>query len=116
MLELLVALTIIATLLTLAAPRYIGSVDKARDAVLKENLTSLRDAIDKYYGDHGVYPSALEDLVANRYLRRVPEDPMTGSNTTWVVVPSPDAQKSGVFDIKSGATGKNRDGLDYQAM
>lgn len=114
LIELLVVLAIIATLLTLAAPRYTGSVDKAKESVLRENLAMLRTAIDKHYGDTGKYPAALEDLVAKRYLRRVPLDPITDSPTSWVVVPPDDAQKGAVFDVKSGAPGKSRDGTVYR--
>lgn len=112
--ELLVVLAIIATLLSLAAPRYTGSVDKAKESVLKENLATLRSAIDKYYSDAGKYPASLSDLVAKRYLRRIPLDPVTDSETTWIVLPPADAQKGAVFDVKSGAPGKSRDGIPYR--
>jgi general secretion pathway protein G len=112
--ELLVVLAIIATLMTLVAPRYTGSVDKAREAVLRENLATLREAIDKHYGDTGKYPAALDDLVTKRYLRRVPTDPVTDSVTTWVLLPPPDPLMGAVFDVKSGATGKSRDGTPYR--
>lgn len=112
--ELLVVLAIIATLLSLAAPRYTGSVDKAKESVLHENLATLRSAIDKYYGDTGKYPAALSDLIAKNYLRRIPADPVTDSTTTWIVVAPADAQKGAVFDVKSGAPGKSRDGTAYR--
>lgn len=112
--ELLVVLAIVATLLSLAAPRYIGSVDKAKESVLRENLATLRSAIDKYYGDTGKYPAALSDLIAKNYLRRIPVDPVTDSATTWIVVAPADAQKGAVFDVRSGASGKGRDGAAYR--
>lgn len=111
--ELLVVLAIIGTLLSIAAPRYSGSADRARETVLKENLATLREAIDKYYGDTAAYPGSLDDLVAKRYLRRVPVDPVTDSTTTWMVLPPPEGKKGAVFDVKSGATGKARDGTAY---
>ena len=114
MIELLVVLAIIGTLLSLAAPRYTGSVDKAKEAVLHENLFTLRSAIDKYYGDTGKYPAALPDLVTKNYLRRIPSDPVTDSTTTWIIVAPVDAQKGAVFDVKSGAPGKSRDGTAYR--
>src|SRR6476620_1199846 len=83
--ELLVVMAIIATLLTLAVPRFFGSVDKSKEAVLKQDLATLRDSVDKYYGDIGRYPDSLDDLVSKRYLRNVPVDPITESNTTWVL-------------------------------
>ena len=77
LIELLVVMAIIATLLTLAVPRYFHSTDRAKEAVLKQNLAQMRDSIDKYYGDRGRYPDALEELVSKKYLRKIPPDPMT---------------------------------------
>src|SRR6478752_123298 len=91
--ELLVVMAIIATLLTLAVPRYFGSVDRSKEAVLKQDLATLRDSLDKYYGDTGRYPDSLEDLVTKRYIRGVPIDPITQSNATWLVVPPGDPAK-----------------------
>lgn len=114
LIELLVVMTIIATLLTFAAPRYIGSVDKSKEAVLRENLTVLRDALDKHYSDSGKYPATLEELVTHKYLRKIPIDPVTDSDRTWIVIPPDDAQKGGVFDVHSGASGRARDGSSYR--
>jgi general secretion pathway protein G len=113
LIELLVVLAIIATLLTIAVPRYYASLDRSKEAVLKENLYQLRDAIGKYYGDKGKYPESLEALASDKYLYRVPLDPITESATTWVLVPPPDTQKTGVYDVKSGAPGKALDGTDF---
>lgn len=114
LIELLVVMAIIATLLTFAAPRYVGSVDKAKEAVLRENLASLRDVLDKHYADTGKYPTTLDELVTHKYLRKIPMDPMTDSNRTWIVIPPDDPQKGGVFDIHSGAAGRARDGTLYR--
>jgi len=113
LIELLVVLAIVATLLTLTLPRYFTSVDRSKETVLKENLYITRDAIGKYYADKGKYPESLESLVTDKYLRRVPLDPVTDSTTTWVVVPPDDPKKGGVYDIKSGAQGKALDGTTY---
>jgi general secretion pathway protein G len=113
LIELLAVLAIIAVLLTIAVPRYFGSVDKAKEAVLKENLYQMRDAIGKYYGDKGKYPESIEALATDKYLRSVPLDPITESATTWVVVPPEDRQKGGVYDVRSGAPGKAADGTEY---
>jgi general secretion pathway protein G len=113
LIELLVVLAIIATLLLVAVPRYFSSHDRAKEAVLKENLYQTRDAIGKYYADKGKYPESIEALVSEKYLRKAPVDPITESATTWVVVPPEDPQKSGVFDVKSGAQGKASDGTAY---
>lgn len=113
LIELLVVLAIVALLLSIAVPRYYGSLDKSKETVLKENLYQLRDAISKYHADKGKYPESLEALAADKYLRKVPLDPITESTATWVVVAPADPQKSGVFDVKSGAAGKGLDGTEY---
>lgn len=114
LIELLVVMTIIATLLTLAAPRYMGNVDKAKESVLAENLATLRDVIDKHYADTGAYPADLQELVTRRYIRKIPLDPLTDSNRTWIVVSSQDPEKAGIFDIHSGAKTRARDGSYYR--
>ena len=114
LIELLVVTVIIAVLLTLAVPRYFHSVDRSKEAVLRENLASLRDALQKYYGDKGRYPDKLDDLKRERYLRRVPVDPLTSSSATWLVVPPPDAAKGSVYDVQSGAAGSGSDGVPYK--
>ncbi|MBM2855042.1 MAG: type secretion system, GspG-like protein 2 [Steroidobacteraceae bacterium] len=113
LIELLVVMAIIATLLTLAVPRYFGSIEKSKEAVLRENLNQMRDALQKYYGDKGKYPDALEALAAEKYLRKVPVDPVTESSTTWVVVAPDDPKKGAVFDVRSGAPGQASDGTSY---
>lgn len=113
LIELLVVMTIIALLLTIAVPRYFGSVDRTKESVLRENLATLRDSIDKFYGDSGHYPDSLEELVSQHYLRSIPVDPMTDSSNTWMIVAPSDSKKGAVYDIKSGANGKARDGTSY---
>ena len=97
MIELLVVLAAIGLLLAIAAPRYVQHLDNARDVALKKNLHELRDAIDKFYGDQGRYPAALDELVTRRYLRAVPLDPVTQRSDSWVVV-APASQGAGVYD------------------
>jgi general secretion pathway protein G len=116
LIELLIVMSIIGLLLTIAVPRYFGSVDKSKEVVLRENLQVLRTGIDRYYGDKGVYPAALGDLVAHKYLRAVPLDPLTESNTTWQAQPSPDPDQPGVADVRSGAKGKTREGVPYDQL
>lgn len=113
LIELLVVMAIIATLLAIALPRYFTSVDKAEEAALRQNLHIMRDAIDKYYGDIGIYPVSLDALVTKRYLRSIPVDPITGSNSTWIVLPPNELVKGNVYDVKSGASGKAKDGSLY---
>jgi general secretion pathway protein G len=113
LIELLVVMSIIALLLTIAVPRYFHSVDKAKEAVLKQNLMQLRSAIDQFYADRGAYPQGLDDLIDKKYLRHVPEDPLTESKTTWVLVPPIDPNLKGVYDVKSGSDGTAMDGSRY---
>lgn len=113
LIELLVVFAIIALLVTIVAPRYFNSVEKSKEVVLKQDLATMRDALDKYYGDTGKYPDSLETLVSKSYLRKLPVDPMTDSATTWAVVPPEDIEKGGVFDVRSGAPGNGRDGTPY---
>jgi general secretion pathway protein G len=114
LIELLVVMSIIATLLSLAVPRYIGHVEKTKEAVLRENLASLRDVLDKHFSDTGKYPMTLDELVSRRYLRRIPDDPVTDSNRSWVLVAPPDRKQGGIFDVRSGAKGKASDGSAYR--
>jgi general secretion pathway protein G len=114
LIELLVVMAVITILLTLAVPRYFASLEDSREAVLQANLGLMRQTLDKYYGDKGRYPDALDELVASRYLRSVPADPITESRLTWVVVPPPLPEMGGVYDVRSGAQGTARDGSAYQ--
>ena len=100
--------------MTIAVPRYFHSVDKSKEAVLHQNLSSTRQAIDKFFSDNGKYPDTLDDLVTKKYLRTPPYDPITESSTTWVIVAPEAADKGAVYDIKSGAEGKSLDGSDYK--
>lgn len=115
LIELLVVMSIIALLATLAVPRYFQHIDRTKEAVLREDLHQMRDALDKYYGDNGRYPDELSDLVTKKYLRAIPPDPFTDSATTWVIV-APANQDSGrVADVRSGAEGEGRDGTPYSS-
>jgi|SRR6185503_18265432 general secretion pathway protein G len=109
LIELMVVLTVIALLLAVVVPDYIGRMKRAEEAVLQENLALMRDALDKHYADTGKYPHTLEELVTKRYLRSIPKDPFTQGNTvSWVPVPPADPKKGGVFDIHSAAKGYER--------
>ena len=114
--ELLVVLAIIGVLLGIALPRYFGSEDRAKEAVLKENLHRMREAIQQYYTDKGKYPEQLESLAAEKYLRAVPPDPLTERADTWVVVAPPEAGKAGVYDVRSGAPGAGADGKPFSEL
>jgi general secretion pathway protein G len=114
LIELLVALAIIALLISIVVPRYFGTISRAEETVLKENLRTLRDAIDKHYADTGRYPDSLEQLATKRYVRSIPEDPVTQSVSTWTLVPPDDPKKGAVYDVRSGAKGTGRDGKPYE--
>lgn len=113
LIELLAVMVIIALLLTVAAPKYFGSVDRSRESILHQDLATMREALDKYYGDTGQYPDDIQDLVKRKYLRSIPRDPITDSDITWVVVAPTNDAKGAVFDVKSGASGNGADGTAY---
>ena len=116
LMELMVVMAIVASLLTLALPRYFNSVERSKEAVLRQDLAIMRDAIDKFYADRGRYPTALEELAEKRYLRKVPVDPFTDSAVSWAVVPPPDSDAAaGVYDVRSGAAGRSLDGEAYES-
>ena len=112
LIELLVVMAIIATLLSIAVPRYFVHLDRAREAALRETLWVVRDAIDKFHADQGRYPAQLDELVSARYLRRLPVDPVSETAETWVLV-SPPGDESGVWDLRSGAGGEARPYADW---
>lgn len=116
LIELIVVLAILALLVSIAAPRYFAHVDRAKEAALKQDLSIMRDAIDKFYGDTGRYPTDLAEMVSQRYLRSVPVDPITESAGTWITLPPPpEAQAKGeVYEVKSGAEGTAADGSEYR--
>jgi len=114
LIELIVVMVIVALLVTIAAPRYFGSLQKSKETALHQTLAVTRDALDKYYGDNGKYPDSLDALIAKRYLRAMPVDPITESSSTWTVVAPEDSTKGGVHDIHSGADGVGRDGKPFR--
>jgi len=111
-------MAIIGILAVVAVPSYLGAVRQAREAVLKEDLQTMRNAIDSYTADKQKAPQSLDDLVQNGYLRSVPEDPMTHSTTTWVTdtsdaLSSLDQTDSGISDVHSGSDEQGSDGRAY---
>jgi general secretion pathway protein G len=115
LIELVVVLAVVGLLLSIALPRFAASVDRTKEAVLRQNLAAMRGAIEQYRADIGSRPRSLEDLVVRRYLRDIPIDPLTDTRSTWIVVAPPDdAQDAGVFDVRSGAIGAGSDGTPYK--
>ncbi|MFM0133376.1 type II secretion system protein [Paraburkholderia sediminicola] len=115
LIELLVVLAIVATLLSIVAPRYIHQTDRAKEAALKANLSVLRRALDEYYSDTGTYPERLSSLAERHYLRTLPLDPVTNRSDSWVPVPGADEDDKTIVDVKSGAQGKALDGTEYNS-
>ena len=110
LIELLVALAILAMILSIAVPRYFNNIATAQENVLKEDLYVLRDSIDHFYSDKGIYPTLLTDLVTQNYLRSLPVDPFTQSANSWVVVAPAQANIGAIYDVHSGAPNKAQDG------
>jgi prepilin-type N-terminal cleavage/methylation domain-containing protein len=132
LIELLVVLAILALLLTIATPRYIQHVERAREATLRSSLKVMREAIDKFQGDQGRLPASLDELVSRSYLKAIPVDPITDRRDSWVVLgeaevlaANPSAGNSsaagasnrasapGIADVRSGAPGKGDDGTAF---
>lgn len=111
LLELMVVVTIVAILATLAEPMWQESVTKAREASLKQTLFTVRDVLDQYRADHGKYPQAMAEVVSAGYLRQMPADPFTRSTTTWQEIPA--ETEGGVFDVHSGSPLVGTDGTPY---
>jgi general secretion pathway protein G len=109
LIEMLVVLSVIGLLLSIAAPAYLTHVDRARDLALKQDLKTVRDSIDKFHADRGRDPTDLAELVTAHYLREMPVDPVTDSAATWVPV----QVDGGVHDLHSGAPGNGADGSPY---
>jgi general secretion pathway protein G len=110
LIELLIVMAIIGTLLTIAVPRYFRALEHAREAVLKQDLATLREAIDKYYADLNEYPDTLAALVDKHYVRSVPVDPFTKVNDSWLLVASEDPYHAGIRDLHSAAAEQATDG------
>ena len=126
LLELIVVVAMIGILASMAMPSLRPAPRKAKEAVLKTNLLAIRKSLDQFYADKGHYPSSLEELVDETYLRRVPLDPFTKSRDTWELIyeeadddftPAetdlPEDGAPGVFDVRSGAEGTAADGTPY---
>jgi general secretion pathway protein G len=114
----MIVMTIITILVSIAVPLYQRSIIRAKESVLKSNLFTLRTMIDEYTIDKQKAPQTLEDLVREGYLRQIPVDPMTGSNTTWRVImedalASANQAEPGIFDVRSGSDKISLDGTPY---
>jgi general secretion pathway protein G len=116
--ELMVVVTIIVILISMAIPIYNRSIIRAKESVLKNNLFTLRTVIDNYTYDKQKAPQSLQDLVTDGYLQKIPIDPMTGDNQSWKTVmeevsQSVNQSEPGIFDVKSGSDKMGLDGTPY---
>jgi general secretion pathway protein G len=116
--ELMVVMSLIVILSTMSLVQYRQSVTRSKEAVLKEDLFRMRDALDQYYADKSQYPATLDALVTDGYLRRLPKDPFTDSESSWLTVqaepdPATLTTEPGVSDIKSGSEAVAIDGSKY---
>lgn len=111
--ELMIVLVIVALLISIALPSYFEGLTRSKETVLKEDLKVIRNAIDHFHADKSSYPKDLNELVKQRYISAIPEDPITERNDTWLVV-SPPKESNKLYDIHSGAQGMASDGTYYQ--
>jgi general secretion pathway protein G len=118
LIELMMVLTVISILVSIAIPIASSAILRAKEGVLKSNLHTLRTLIDQYTADKHKAPQSLDDLVSAGYLRGIPKDPVTNSSTTWQVVMEdaslyPDQTETGIFDVKSGSNAISTEGTPY---
>ncbi|MGB2715801.1 MAG: type II secretion system protein [Vicinamibacterales bacterium] len=118
LIELLVVISMITILAAMGMVQYRNSIRRAEETTLKHDLFHMRDAIDQYYADKGKYPASLDALVSDGYMRKIPDDPITKSASTWQTIPAePDpanpSADTGIYDVKSGAQGTSLDGSAY---
>jgi general secretion pathway protein G len=116
--ELMIVMTVISILVSIAVPVYQKAIVRSKETVLKNNLFTLRTLIDEYTYDKGKAPQSLQDLVSAGYLRQVPMDPMTDSNSTWQVImedalTSVNQTEPGIFDVRSGSNKTSMEGTPY---
>jgi general secretion pathway protein G len=118
LIEMLVVMSIIIILASIGFVQYTHSITRSKEAVLKEDLFRMRDAIEQYYADKNKYPASLDTLVTDKYLRSVPVDPFTNSAQSWQTTmsepdPSNPTAEPGIYDVKSGSEGIAMDGTKY---
>jgi general secretion pathway protein G len=113
MIELMVVMAMMATIIAIAMPRYFDGLTRTKETALRQNLKEMREAIDYYHQDKGQYPESLEALVTERYLRFIPQDPITEKTDTWQLLPASESPRH-IQDVLSGSLEQARDGTYYQ--
>ena len=118
MIELMITMSIVVILVSIAVPIYQRSILRAKESVLKNNLFTLRTVIDEYTYDKQKAPQSLQDLVTEGYLRTIPADPMVGNNTSWKTImeeatQSVNQSEPGIFDVRSGSDKMGSEGTTY---
>lgn len=118
LIEIMIVMTIISILVSIAVPMYQKAIVRAKESLLRSNLFTIRNMIDEYTVDKQKAPQTLQDLVSEGYLRDVPVDPMTGSNSSWKLImedatASVDQREPGIFDVRSGSDKTGLDGTAY---
>ena len=118
LIELLVVITMISILAAMGVVQYRNTVRRTEEATLKKDLFEMRDLIDQYYADKGKYPSSLDTLVSDGYMRKIPVDPITKTADSWQTLnaepdPANPSAEPGVYDVKSGAQGTSLEGSAY---
>jgi len=115
--EMLIVISLVVIMAGISVISYSSAVTRSREAVLKEDLFRMRDAIDQYFADRNEYPTSLDELVTQGYLRTIPDDPFTTSSTTWLPIPADFDQSNslaqGIFDVRSGSERLAIDGSRY---
>jgi len=118
LIEMMIVMAIIVILISVAIPFYQKAIIRAKESVLHNNLFAMRSAIDEYTYDKQKAPQSLQDIVTQGYLREVPRDPITGSSDSWKIIMEDSGQavnstEPGIFDVRSGASGKSLEGTSY---
>ena len=113
LIEMMIVLSIMGILASMAMPNMQRSMVRARETSLRNTLFVFRDVIDQYYADHGQYPDSVEELAEMHYIRSVPKDPFTGSETTWIIIPPDEEDAGNVYDVHSGSNLVSLRGTPY---
>ena len=113
LIEMMIVISIISILATMAMPSFQRSLIRAKETNLRRTLFIMRDTIDQYYADNGRYPDSLQDLETGKYIRQIPMDPFTGSSDTWITIPPEGFAEGTVYDVHSGSNKVSLEGTPY---